>query len=146
MNNRKIWFYISLLVMSITIFLLVTGSSVLTMALDKENTIPLGTFITWIGIISLPMSIFLGIKGLRRPTSSFINMLSNLLKLMLILAFLWLPICYFLAGNISFSFSEKETFQGGQTAMKWFWYFSYGVAIGPILILIIYWFSKFFRK
>lgn len=146
MNKRRIWFYGSLVVLLLTIFLLVTGSSVLTIPLDENNTIPLGTFITWAGIISFPIIIYTGIKELREPTGVFYKYLSNILKIVLVLAILWVPICYLLAGNISFSFAEKESFQGGQLAMKWFWRFSYGVGIGPIAIVMIHWVLLLVKK
>ena len=35
------------------------------------------------------------------------------------------------------TFSEKATFQGGQTAMKWFWYLTYGIGVGAIVGIMI---------
>lgn len=146
MNKRRTWFYISLAIMLFTIVLLVTGSSILTIALDKHDSIPLGTFITWAGIISLPLTIYWGIKEFRKPTRPFYKYLAVALKSIMILAVLWVPISYLLSGNISFSFAEKDTFQGGQLAMKWFWGISYGMALGPILLLIVYWLSLLFNR
>lgn len=138
MDKRRIWLLGSLLICIAAIILLVTGSSLLTTPLDKNNTIPLGTFITWAGLISLPLSIYWGIKKLRKPESRLYSYLSLILKATGILAVLWVPNCYLLAGNISYTFAEKEIFQGGQLAMKWFWGFTYSIVIVPILILIIH--------
>jgi hypothetical protein len=146
MNRRKIWFLSSLIVTFFTITLLVTGSSLLMIALDDDNSIPLGTFITWAGMIALPLSIYWGIKELRKPSSKLNRFLSGLLKIIIILGILWVPVSYLLAGNLSFSFSEKVTFQGGQEAMRWFWRLSYGIGIGSILTIIVYWISLIFRK
>ena len=146
MRRKKIWFYISLFLVLSTLFLLITGSSMLTIPLDKNNAVPSGTFITWIGIISLPLTIYWGVKELRHPSTLFNKFLALMLVVMIILAVLWVPICYLLSGNISFSFSEKDSFQGGQLAMRWFWRFSYSVALGPILLLIAYWISLLWRK
>lgn len=145
-TKRKIWFFSSLSITIGTIILLVTGSPLLTLPLDEANTIPLGTFITWAGMIALPLSIFWGARELRQPTRTFTNILSGLLKVTLILAILWVPLSYFLAGNISFSFSEKASFQGGQMAMKWFWVLSYGIAIGAIATLLFYWIYRVIIK
>ena len=145
MKRGRIWFYSSLMVTLFTILLLVTGSSLLTMAIDKSDTIPLGTFITWAGMISLPLSIYWGIEELRSPKGAFSSVLSKSLKVILLLAILWVPISYLLAGNLSFSFSEKETFQGGQIAMRWFWRISYGIGLGAVLILTLYWISLLFK-
>ncbi|WP_157243295.1 hypothetical protein [Olleya marilimosa] len=146
MNRRKIWFFSSLIVTFSAIIFLVTGSSLLMIALDDANSIPLGTFITWAGMIALPLSGYWGIKELRKPSEKLNRILSGFIKIIIILGILWVPVSYLLAGNLSFSFSEKETFQGGQDAMKWFWRLSYGIGIGSILTIIIYWVSLILKK
>jgi len=146
MNKRSIWYYGSLVVMLLTIYLLITGSSILTRPLYSNSTVPFGTIITWAGIIALPLSIYWGINNLRNPSSSFHKYLTACLKLLFVLAILWVPICYLLSGNLSFSFTETDTFRGGQSAMRWFWIISYATAIGPILLLITYWLSTVFKK
>lgn len=125
---------------------MVTGSSLLTIALDYNESIPLGTLLTWAGIISLPLTIYWGSKELRKPSGKSNIILSGILKIVIIFGILWLPISYLLAGNLSFTFSEKESFQVGQLAMRWFWLLSYGIGIGAILTLIIYWISLLFKK
>ena len=137
MGNRKIWFYSSLTVLVITAVLLISGSSILIRPLSNDPYIPMGTPITWLGIISLPLSIYLGNKKFRNPSNSKSKFLSSFLKICLVLAILWAPVCYLLAGNFSNTFTEKEEFQGGQLAMQWFWRFTYGIVIAPILIFII---------
>ena len=146
MKRRKTYFFIALLLTVTVVLLLVTGSSLLTLALDSDKSIPLGTFITWIGMISLPLTIYWGIKELRIPSRKVTKLLSILLKIIIVLGILWIPISYGLAGNISFTFSEKATFQGGQTAMKWFWYLTHGIGVGTLLTLVSYWISLLFYK
>ncbi|MEO1049680.1 MAG: hypothetical protein AAFX87_03620 [Bacteroidota bacterium] len=146
MNRQRIWFFSTLIVTLLTVFLLITGSPLLTKAVDKDNSIPLGTFITWAGLIALPLSIYWGIGRLRKPTGGLNKLLAGMLKIVLALAILWVPLSYLLAGNLSFSFSEKELFQGGQLAMKWFWRLSYGIGLGSIFILILFWISLLFKK
>jgi hypothetical protein len=145
-NKIKIYFYIALILTLSVIILLVTGSSLLTIALNSNEKIPLGTLITWTGMISLPLTIYWGIKELRKPSRKLNRILSGFLKIIIVLGILWVPISYLLAGNLSFSFSEKETFQGGQDAMRWFWRLSYGIGIGAILIISTYWISLLFKK
>jgi len=145
-KRRKVYFYSALILALSTIILLVTGSSLLVIYLDDKKTIPLGSLITWAGMVSLPLTIFFGIREMRKPTTKLHKILAYLLKMIIILAIFWAPISYLLAGNFSFSFSEKETFQGGQVAMQWFWRLSYGIATGAISILIIYWVSLIFIK
>lgn len=144
--RSRIWFYTFLFVSMISLFLLVTGSSLLTLALDRSDRIPLGTFITWAGMISLPLTLYWGCRELRNPTTTLNIILAGSLKVIILLGILWVPISYLLAGNLSFSFSDKETFIGGQTAMKWFWCLSYGIGIGTLFIWIIYLLAIIFRK
>ena len=146
MDKRKTYFYCSLLLTLFAVILLVSGSSLLTINLIRGSTIPLGTLTTWVGMISLPLMIYWGVKELREPTSSLNKMLSRILKVVIIFGLFWGPISYLLAGNFSFSFSDKQTFQGGQAAMLWFWRVSYGIGIGAILTVIAYWFSLLFKK
>ena len=146
MNRRKIYFFCALILTLSVILLLVSGSSILTTALDRNRTIPFGTLITWTGMISFPLTIYWGIKEMRRPSRKLTKMLSVFLKIMILLGILWVPISYLLAGNLSFSFSEKETFQGGQDAMRWFWRLSYGIGVGTILIIIAYWISLLSKR
>ena len=146
MTKRKVLFLIYLILTLTVITLLVTGSSLLTIPLDNANTIPLGTFITWAGIVSFPMSIYWGVRELRWPTKRLNHFLAIFLKLIILIAILWVPLSYLLAGNIAFTFSEKASFQGGQSAMKWFWFLSYGVGIAPFMTILVYWISLLFKN
>lgn len=139
MTKPKLYLLGCLLILIVTTLLLLTGSSILSMPLFKGSSIPMGTPITWIGLISLPLSIYFGISKFREPTHTLYKYLGPLLTLSLFAAFLWVPISYVLAGNLSFSFSEKEGFQGGQSAMKWFWGYSYAVVILPLALLVMHW-------
>ena len=146
MNKRKTYFYTALILTLSVIILLVTGSSLLTMSLSSDQSIPLGTFITWAGMVSLPLTIYWSVKELRNPTKKINIILSAFLKIIIAFGILWVPIAYLLSGNLSFTFSEKETFQGGQAAMRWFWRLSYGIGVGSLLTIITYWISLLFRK
>ena len=146
MEKRKICFIASLIVTVIVVTLLVTGSSLLTITLDKNNSLPLGNLITWAGMVSLPLTIYWGIGEMRNPTGPLNKILSGILKLVILLAVLWFPISFLLAGNLTFSFSEKESFRGSQQAMKWFWGLSYGIGLGALLSLGIFGISFIFKK
>ena len=146
MTKRNIWFYGSLLVLITGAYFLLSGSPVLNIALDDAGAVPLGTFITWAGLIALPMAIYWGTARLRKPVNVLNRILSGVLKLILILAVLWVPISYLLAGNIAFNFSETATFRGGQLAMKIFWWLSGSLVAEPVLILFVYWTGLLFGK
>jgi len=146
MKKRNLFFYCTLFLTLSVLILLATGSTLLNVALDSSNSIPLGTLITWVGMLSFPLMIYWSAIELRKPSNTFYKILSGFLKLIIVLGILWVPLSYLLAGNLSFSFSEKVTFQGGQTAMRWFWRLSYGIGIGSILTIIVYWVSLLFKK
>lgn len=146
MKRRRILFYSLVIVIIVTTALLISGSPLLVKPLVSDPYIPLGTPITWLGIISLPLSFYLCIEKLRNPIDPITKYLSVILKFFLVLAVLWTPICYMLSGNFSNSFTEKAEFQGGQTAMKWFWRYTYSMVLGPLLILIVFWIFSLLGK
>lgn len=145
MNKRTVYFFTFLLLTLLGLVLLVTGSSLLTVAVDSKNTIPLGTFITWVALMSLPLTVFWSSVVFRKPSTRFQKMLSGALKIIIALAVLWLPLSFLLSGNWAFNFSERATFQGGQTAMKLFWYLCYGIPIFTLIILLLHGISFVFK-
>ncbi|WP_224484037.1 hypothetical protein [Robertkochia aurantiaca] len=146
MNRIWILFITALSVTLLTLFLLATGSSLLTISLNDSGTIPLGTFITWAGMIGLSLTIYSGIRDLREPAAGIHKILALLLRFVLVLAILWVPLSYLLAGNLSFSFSQTTAFQGGQTAWKLFRYLSSIIGVGPLIILLFYGVSLIFKR
>lgn len=132
--------------MLITAFLLFNGSSFLELAVVHKPYLPFGTLITWMGMIAIPCTIYWGIKELRKPSRRRNHLFSRILKVFMILAILWAPICALLAGNLAFNFSEVEGFQGGQTAMRWFWRYSYGLPIASFVFILTYWFAAIVRR
>lgn len=142
MPKSKPYFFACLLIFILVLTLLMTGSSILTVPLYEGSSIPMGTPITWMGLIALPLTIYFGVGEFRNPKKRH-KLFNQLLKFSAGYAVLWVPVSYLLAGNLSFSFSGAATgFQGGQLAMKLFWGYTYGIAILPVLLLIIHWFLK----
>lgn len=92
------------------------------------------------------LTFYYGFNGLNKPQNKIEKILSITLKIFLIFSILWLPISYMLAGNISFNFTETTSFQGGQTAMKYFWIFCYILLIAPLLISSIHSILKLFKR
>ena len=135
MKKSKIFFYLSLAVFFFSLYLLVSASSLLTYSMGPEDTVPLGSFITWAGLIALPMSLYWGSVKFRMPEGTFYKVLSSTLKITILLALLWLPISYGMAGNMNFNFGQSPSFQGGQTAMKIFWFISFTI---PSITLVLF--------
>lgn len=140
--KSRFYFFACLLIFILVLTLLMTGSSILTVPMYEGSSIPMGTPITWMGLIALPLTIYFGVGEFRNPKKRH-KLFNQLLTFSVGLAVLWVPVSYLLAGNLSFSFSGATTgFQGGQLAMKLFWGYTYGIAILPVLLLIIHWFLK----
>ena len=142
MKKRKTLLIVSLIILVVTIILLITGSPILTAPISAAPPLPAGTLITWAGMISLPLSIYLGFHPFRAGE----RFLAIALKLFIILAVLWAPLSYLLAGNLSFSFTEKAGFRGGQTAMSLFWYFNYALTAVPVLLFLLYGLIRVLKK
>lgn len=143
MKKNSILFFLFLVIFLAAAILLISGSSVL---LYSINEVPAGTPITWLGLFSLAAMIYLGIQNLQNPTSNIYQVLNWILRANILLAVLWVPICYFLAGNVSFNFSEKATFQGGQLAMRIFWIYTFSLIVLPILILFFHLIIRIFQS
>jgi hypothetical protein len=133
----KFRFLIPLVIFLIIAALLASGSPLLLLPIGKHTSIPLGNLLTWLGMFALPLTAYWGINSMRNPSILIDRLLSNVLKLVLLMALLWLPISYLLAGNLSFTFTEKDEFQGGQLAMKVFWIINYCLPIATLLILLL---------
>ena len=136
-KHRKLVLLFSLVLLSLSSILLITGSNLLTIPILKNPYIPFGNLITWLGLIALPLSIYLGFRRLYHPQAVVYKILGKVLVAFIILSLIWAPVCYALAGNFSFSFSEKKVFQGGQTALRIFWYLNYFLVGGSLFILLL---------
>ncbi|NER10782.1 hypothetical protein SAMN06265375_102237 [Muriicola jejuensis] len=143
---RKTYFFLSFGVFLLCLYLLFSASPALEYPLGKNDTIPLGSFITWAGLIALPMSFYWGSVKFRTPEGTLYNVLSTCLKVTIFLALLWLPISYGLAGNMNFNFGQEPSFQGGQTAMKLFWGITYSLVLSSLILFILHIVLCFFRR
>ncbi len=146
MKKRTLGLLVSVIIFGLSLYLLVTGSSVLLISLSDSSNIPLGTFITWLGMIALPFIFYFSIRRFRLPQTRTEKVFSQILKLFIALAVLWVPISYLLAGNISNTFTEKAEFQGGQLAMKIFWFNCYFTVAAPIFLAFVFGIYSIFRK
>jgi hypothetical protein len=120
----------------ITIALLAFSSSVLVTAITP--TLPAGTIITWLGLMAVPSMLYFGIKEFRNPSTPFLRSLRWALTADLLMAILWIPISYALAGNLAFNFGHAKTGQGSVEAGELFWMFTYSIPLLAISITIVY--------
>lgn len=146
MKRPQLFYYVSLLLFLVCSYLLFSGSPLLNFPLGKNDTLPLGSFSTWAIMISLPFALYWGSSRFRAPQGTAYKGLSLFLKILIALGILWLPLSYFLAGNMNFNFSEVDAFRGGQLAMKIFWVLSTGIPIAALLVFMSHLLLVVFRK
>jgi len=137
-RNRFALFLLSLFVLMVSAALLISGSAVLTYPLSESLGLPWGTIITWLGMIALPAAIYFGLRRIFTSSSNLDRAMHVSLRVFMLLAVLWLPLSFLLSGNLSFSFANKPGFQGGQLAMRIFWYYNIFVVAGPLALLLVY--------
>lgn len=143
---RKTVFFIILSIFLLTVYLVFSGAEILNKPLIKAIGMPFGTLISWIGIIAFPFSIYFACKHISNPKTRFSKNYQTVLKIIIILAFLWGIVGYYLADNWAFNFSSKSVFRGGVKAATYFWNYTYIIVILPILFVIIYGLHSVFKK
>lgn len=142
---RKAYFFLALIILFSALGLLVSGSSLL--VVDIGNGFPLGTIITWIGIIALPSTILFGNSKLLKPENKKLQIYQKILFSILLTSISWGFVAFLLAGNWAYTFEFSDTFQGSQNAGLWFWTYSIFVTALPLLFLLIYFLDvKFFTN
>ena len=145
-SKRTQLFWLSLIILVASTYLLVTGSPVLMWNMKGKLPIPFGNITTWLGFIALNTTIRTGLSSIYSPIKRVHIGLSKVLNLALVIAVFWIPIGYLLSGNLSNSFGTGTGFQGSQTSMRIFWGVNYGLVLVPLIILTAYWIYKIIEK
>lgn len=139
MSVRTLLFTIALANLLVSLYLLISGSSLLELPLGKDGGFPLGTLITWLGLIALPAAIYTGLGALHRSGNKATGWYRKIIKALIFLAASWGFACYYLAGNWAFNFSgSAPSFRGSAKAAPYFWYYTTLVALLPLLFLLVY--------
>ncbi len=136
--KQKVCFGISLIIMVIAVILLTSGSSLLTIPVLNEIEMPLGTLISWIGMISLPAAIYYGNKNIYDPKSPGLKRYRNVVIILIAMSILWGFVCYLLADNWAFIFKQQSQFRGSASASIYFWIYTFMIALLPIVFLLVY--------
>jgi hypothetical protein len=69
-------FWIALTVVVVVTALLFTGAAILVRPLWGGSPVPLGTPITWAGLVALPLATYLGVRRFRQPPDKWYRWLS----------------------------------------------------------------------
>jgi hypothetical protein len=129
---------IPLLLLGTCLFLLVSGSSFLLKPIIAGADFPGGTLISWVGLVSLPLSMLLNIRDFRLASIRKYKAYRIVLIGLTLLALSWGIISYLLAGNWMFSFGDSEKFQGSPEAFSFFTYYTAILVSLSLLILLIH--------
>lgn len=126
------------------IYLLVSGSTLLTIDLGKKFA--LGTLITWIGIFALPASILIGIPELFNSKNKKYKIYMKVLSLILLISISWGFVAFWQAGNWEYIFENNEVFQASLDAASWYWIFNLiAIALSFVFLLTYFIDEKIIR-
>lgn len=139
MNTRTSVLVAVLGLLAFILFLLLTGSPVLTAAIDPAGKFTAGTLLTWLGFILLPLAIYLIIFSGPSAQDPRLNVFRMGLLVAFALSLLWGFAAYGLAGNWQYNFSgQAEQFVGSSQAAEYFWYLNYLTLGWPLFVLVLY--------
>ena len=118
--------------------LLLEGSPFLTEPVIEGMSLPFGTFIAWVGISMFPFSILIGIRLIRKPTSGVYRFYKRAFFVLTMLGVAWGGITYLLAGNLNYTFSNAETFEGSARAFNIFLIYTFFIISITLLTFILF--------
>jgi hypothetical protein len=120
------------------VLLLITGSKLLVVPVCERHHLPLGTIITWLGLVALPLSILASSENLWNKRS-FGKWYAFALKLCITLSLCWGFISYLLSGKWNFTFSgSSPTYVGSGEAGEHFWMITYTIAALPLFVGLLF--------
>jgi hypothetical protein len=128
--------FISLLILITCLFLIVKGSAVLNMPVIKGTAFPVGTIVSWIGLIALAVTLFSIFNKICNSLGPGARILRYVYLGFTILAALWGFIGFFLAGNWAFTFHNHDDIRGSIEASEVFMYFTASLVLFPVILII----------
>lgn len=135
--KAKTKIYIPIIILVSSLFLVVTGSPILNKPFIKDSTLPLGTLISWIGIIALTLTIYCIFNKIHRSNSKNHKILRYVFKGIISLASIWGFIGFLFANNWALTFQNHDKFRGSIDASLFFWIYTATLVLFPILLIII---------
>lgn len=125
-----------------TLVLILTASPLLVRPIVPGASFPLGNLITWIGLVSLPLAIYTGIKELYRPKTKIQKGFRAVILLIILLNAAWGFVGYYLSGNWAFNFTNDP-----QSSLR-YWNYIYFIVLSSLVFLLafgIYRLIQYFR-
>ena len=132
--NRRTKLVLLVSVLAFTFYCLFVQPELLGVSISKTLNFPLGSLISWSGIIAYTLFVQLIIKP---PTKSKLSQVSLWLrKFYIVLALLWLPISYSISGNLAFAFQNRPI------AFKLWIGYTLVILLFPLLLFLLKLFGK----
>lgn len=148
-GKRVITAMVSGLLLLLLLAVILLRPSLLIHPLAKQPFIPLGNVLFALAFIAFSIFMDAASSGftLKFPTAA--RGIQKGFRLAVILAVLWWPLSYLLAGNFANNFRGQEAFIGSDRAARWFWALSYTVVFLPLglwlgRMLLVLW-GRFIR-
>ena len=137
--QRRIGVILALGIFICSAYLLATSSPWLLVESALLRGLPLGTLITWAGIVSLPMASFLGFHQFLNRETKPTRVCRSFMICLLLLSTVWGFVAYGLAGNWAFNFSNQtDSFRGGVVAGEIFWVYSKSIVAITVLASAVF--------
>ncbi|WP_372648275.1 hypothetical protein [Draconibacterium sp.] len=132
--KKSIKHILLLSVLVFTFYCLFVHPELLGISLSKKLNFPLGSLISWSGIVAYTLLLHLFIK---RPSKSTLSKVGKQLRFLhLGLALCWLPVSYFISGNLAFAFQNKPI------AFKLWIGYTLVILLFPLLLILLNRFGK----
>ncbi len=123
-----------LVILGFTFYCLFVQPELLGISISKSLNFPLGSLISWGGVVSFVLISHLIIII---PTESKLYKIYKILKgVHVCLSLVWLPVSYALSGNLAFTFQNKENLYN-----IWI-YYTLVILLFPIILILLKVFNK----
>ena len=127
--------YISGLLILAIILIFLFFPDVLLLQLSESTNLPSGTFITWVGVVSLNYYFYSQFSIRIRSKLKLMVILKRCFQCLVVISFFWGFIGYGFAANWSMTFSGSiTTFRGIYEASLYYWGLIYFLFFTPILL------------
>lgn len=104
----------------------------------NDPELPKGTLISWACIAMLPLSIIMSIRLIRKPASKAYRFYKRVFISLFLLGASWGLVCYSLAGNWAFTFSDTGVFRGSEEAFQLIVKYTFTLISLVLFFLIIF--------
>ena len=135
---RSIFRVLPLLILVTSFIILLQGSPILILPVFEGSDIPGGTVIAWLGLITLPLSILVGVRYIRKPISVVYRFYKRAFFIYTMLGLCWGLFAYLLSGNWAFTFSSEQAFKGSDAAFNMFLAYTVFTVILSLFTFVIF--------